>query len=160
MCKYKTHVYYSFSSRLSPLLGCRDSDWWHQFCYLMFNLLIVTFFEKCVFVLRTELIVWENGPISYIMLTIEKTAIQDSYLTLLLVFVIGIFLLISCNCFVWYGKKAFIHNESGASSRRIRSPNNYRMNLRHIRTGLDFSEDFWINREAVSDSRTNVKTIC
>ncbi len=66
----------------------------------MFNLLIVTFFEKCVFVLRTELIVWENGPISYIMLTIEKTAIQDSYLTLLLVFVIGIFLLISCNCFV------------------------------------------------------------
>ncbi len=29
------------------------------------------------------------------------------------------------------------------------------MNLRHIRTGLDFSEDFWINRE-VSDSRTNV----
>ncbi len=68
----------------------------------MFNLLIVKFFEKCVFVLKTELIVWENGPtkISYIMLTIEKTAIQDSYLTLLLVFVIGIFLLISCYCFV------------------------------------------------------------
>ncbi len=42
----------------------------------MFNLLIVKLFEKCVFVLRTELMVWENGPtkISYIMLTIEKTA--------------------------------------------------------------------------------------
>ncbi len=49
----------------------------------MFNLLIVKLFEKCVFVLRTELMVWENGPtkISYIMLTIEKTAIQNSYLT-------------------------------------------------------------------------------
>ncbi len=54
--------------------------------------------------------VWENGPtkISYIMLTIEKTAIQYSYLTLLLVFVIGIFLLISCYCFVRYGRKACI----------------------------------------------------
>ncbi len=31
--------------------------------------------------------------------------------------------------------------------------------LRHIRTGLDFSEDFWMNREAASDSRTNVKSI-
>ncbi len=110
----------------------------------MFNLLIVKLFEKCVFVLRTELMVWENGPtkISYIMLTIEKTAIQDSYLTLLLVFVIGIFLLISCYCFVRYGRKAYIHDESGASGRRIGSPNNYGMNLRHIRTGLDFSEDF------------------
>ncbi len=39
--------------------------------------------------------------------------------------------------------------DSGASGRRIGSPNNYGMNLRHIRTGLDFSEDFWINREAV-----------
>ncbi len=72
----------------------------------MFNLLIVKLFEKSVFVLRTELMVWENGPtkISYIMLTIEKTAIEDSYLTLLLVFVIGIFLLISCNCFVGWQK--------------------------------------------------------
>ncbi len=34
------------------------------------------------------------------------------------------------------------------------------MNLRHIRMVLDFSEDFWINREAVSDSRIKVKTIC
>ncbi len=66
MWKYKTHVYYSFSA---PLLGCRDSDWCHQFCYLMFNLLIVQLFEKCVFVLRTELMLWDNGPakISYIM---------------------------------------------------------------------------------------------
>ncbi len=31
--------------------------------------------------------------------------------------------------------------------------------LRQIHTGLDFSENFWINREAVSDSQTNVKTI-
>ncbi len=61
----------------------------------MFNLLIVKLFEKCVFVLRTELMVWENGPtkIGNIMLAIEKTAIQDSYLTLLLVSVIGIFLM-------------------------------------------------------------------
>ncbi len=88
--------------------------------------------------------VWENGPtkISYIMLTIEKTAIQDSYLTLQLVFVIGIFLLISCYCFVRYGRKTYIHDESGARGRRIGSPHNYGMNLRHIRTGLDFSEDF------------------
>ncbi len=68
--------------------------------------------------------VWENGPtkISYIMLTIEKTAIQDSYLTLQLVFVIGIFLLISCYCFVRYGRKTYIHDESGARGRRIGSP--------------------------------------
>ncbi len=65
----------------------------HQFCYPMFTLLIVKLFEKCVFVLRTELMVWENGPISYIVLTIDKRAIQDSYPTLLLVFVIGILLL-------------------------------------------------------------------
>ncbi len=78
----------------------------------------------------------------------EKTAIRlDSYLTLLLVFVIGIFLLSSCYCFVRYGKKAYVHDESGASGRRIGSPNNYAMNLRHIQTGLDFSEDF--SREAV-----------
>ncbi len=93
----------------------------------MFNLLIVKLFEKCVFVLRTELMVWENGPtkISYIMLTIEKTAIQDAYLTLLLVLMIGIgiFLLISCYCFVRYGRKASIHDESGASGQRIGSPN-------------------------------------
>ncbi len=133
MCKYKTHVYYLFSPLLFPLLGSRDSDWCHQFCYLMFTLLIVQLFEKCVFVLRAELMVCENGPTSYIMLTIEKTEIQDSYTTLLLVFVIGIFLLISCYCFVRYGRKA----------RRIRSPNNYGMNLRQIRLGL----------EAVSDSR-------
>ncbi len=42
------------------------------------------------------------------MLTIEKTVIQDSYLTLLLVFVIGIILLISCYWFVRYGRKASI----------------------------------------------------
>ncbi len=152
MFKYKTHrLYYSFSSLLSQLLGCRDSDWCHQFCYLMFNLLIVQLFEKCVFVLKTELMVWENGPtkISYIMLTIEKTALQDSYL--LSVFVIGIFLLISCYCFVRYGRKAYIHDESGASG--------LKMNLRHIWTGLDFSEDFWINQDALSDSGTHVKTI-
>ncbi len=103
MCKYKTHVYYSFSPLLAPLLGSRDSDWCHQFCYLMFTLLIVKIFEKCVFVLRTELMVCENGPTSYIMLTIEKTAIQDSYTPLLLVFMIDIFLLISCYCFcpIW-----------------------------------------------------------
>ncbi len=107
---------------------------------------------------------WINGlgkwatKISYIMLTIEKTAKQDSYLTLLLVFVICKFSLISCYCFIRYGRKAYIHDESGASGRRIGSPNNYGMNLRYIRTGLDFSEDFWINREAVSNSRTNVKT--
>ncbi len=80
--------------------------------------------------------------ISY-MLTIEKTAIRlDSYLTLLLVTVIEIFLFISCYCFVGYGKKAYVHDESGASSQRIGSPKYYAMNLRHIRTGLDFSEDF------------------
>ncbi len=98
--------------------------------------------------------VWENGPtkISYIMLTIEKTAKQDSYLTLLLVFVIGSFLLISCYRFVRYGRKAYIHDESGASGLRIGSPNNYGMNIRQIWTGLDLSEDFfWINQEAVSD---------
>ncbi len=44
-------------------------------------------------------------------------------------------------------KKAYVHDESGASGRRIGSPNNYGMNLRHIRTGLDLSEDFI--REAV-----------
>ncbi len=111
----------------------------------MFNLLIVKLFEKCVFVLRTELMVWENGSTKISnMLTIEKTAIQDSYITLLLVFVIGIFLLISCYCFVRYGSKAYIHDESGVSGRRIGSPDNYGMNLRHIRMGLqvDFSEDF------------------
>ncbi len=59
----------------------------------MFTLLIVKVFEKCVFVLRTELMVWENGPTSYIVLTIDKRAIKDSYPTLLLVFVIGILLL-------------------------------------------------------------------
>ncbi len=81
--------------------------------------------------------VWENGPtqISYIMLTIEKTAIQDSYLTLLLVYVIGIFLLISCYCYVRYGRKA--HDESEASGQRIGSPNNYGMNLRNSLFGQD-----------------------
>ncbi len=46
----------------------------------MFNLLIVKLFENCIFVLRTELMVWENGPtkISYIMLTIEKTDLPNS----------------------------------------------------------------------------------
>ncbi len=74
-------VSYAFSIK-TCLMGCRESDLYHQFCYLMFNLLIVQLFEKCVFVLRTEWMVWENGPIkiSYIMSTIEKTAIQDFYL--------------------------------------------------------------------------------
>ncbi len=149
---------------LSPLSVVRMQIFWlvcHQFCYLMFNLLIVQLFEQCVCGWGTELMVWGIGPtkISYVMLAIEKTAIQVSYLTLLLVFMIDIFL-ISCYSFVRYSRKVFIHDESGASSQRIGSPNNYAMNLRHIRTGLDFSEDFWINREAVSDSWTNVKTIC
>ncbi len=82
------------------------------------------------------------GQIKSVMLTIEKTTIQYFYLALLLVFVIAIFLLFSCYCFVRFGRKAFIHDESGASGRRIGSPNNYVTNVRHIHTGLDFSEDF------------------
>ncbi len=70
-----------------------------------------------------------------------KTTIKYEYLALLLVFVIAI-LLCSCYCFVRYGRKVFIHDESGASGRRIGSPNNYVTNLRHIHSGLDFSEDF------------------
>ncbi len=64
-----------------------------------------------------------------------------------------VILLISCYCFVRYGKKAYVHDESGASGRRIGSPNNYGMNLRHTRTGLDFSED---SEEAVIIWFTNI----
>ncbi len=154
-CASITHEYYSFSSLLSPLLGCRDSDWCHQFCYLMFTLLIVKHFENWI----NGLGKWANQN-SYVMFTIEKTAVQDFYPNLLLVFVIGIFLLISCYRLVRYSRKPFIHDESGASGRRIVSPNNYEMNLRQSRTGIDLSEDLWINRDAASDSQTNVKTIC
>ncbi len=38
------------------------TDWCNQFFYLMFDLLIVKLFEKCVFFFRTGLMVWENGP--------------------------------------------------------------------------------------------------
>ncbi len=128
-CASITHVYYSFSSLLSPLLGCRDSDWCHQFCYLMFTLLIVKHFENWI----NGLGKWANQN-SYVMFTIEKTAVPN----LLLVFVIGIFLLISCYCLVRYGRKAFIHDESGASGRRIVSPNNYEMSLQTNPHGIRF----------------------
>ncbi len=53
----------------------------------------------------------------------------------------------------------YIHDESGASGQRIGSPKQSRDESQTYLDGVDFSEDFWINREAVSDSRTNVKTI-
>ncbi len=149
------------------LLGCRYSDWCssvhgdNQFCYLMFSLLIVKLFEKCVFVLRTELMVWGNGStqICYIMSTIKNCNtrfLPNSAISFLdRHHLIDLILLFRP---IWQ-KGLDIHDEIGPSGQRIRSPNNYGMNLRHIRTGLYFSEDFWINREAVSDSRTNVKTI-
>ncbi len=75
---------------------------WHDLPYTVSTYRIVKF--------PSSNVTMGNGPTknSYIMLTIEKTVIQDSYLTLLLVFVIGIILLISCYWFVRYGRKASI----------------------------------------------------
>ncbi len=72
---------------------------------------------------------WQNGSTSYIMLENCNTGFLPNF------GIIGIFLLISYYCFVLYGRKAYIHDESEASGRRFGSPNNYGIDLRHIRTG-------------------------
>jgi len=77
---------------------------------LLPNVVIVKRFEKCVFVLRTERLIWETEPTESRIMCYQsrKAKIRlDSYLTLLLFSVIGIFLLISCYCFVGWQKDLY-----------------------------------------------------
>ncbi len=55
---------YIIRSSLSSL-HCLDAE-------ILIGVISFKLFEKCIFVLRTELMVWGKGPTSYIMLTIEK----------------------------------------------------------------------------------------
>ncbi len=89
-------------------------------------------------VLRTELMFWENGPTKTVILCYQENDNTKFFPNSAISFRDRHFL----NLFHVIVLSDMASDESGVSGQRIRSLNNYGMNLRQTRMGLDFSEDF------------------
>ncbi len=86
----------------------------------MFNLLIVKLFEKCVFVLRTELMVWENGPTKSVIYVNNRENCNTRFLPNSAISFRDRHLLTDFMLLfhpIW--QKGLYHDKSGASGRRI-----------------------------------------